>query len=493
MLKSRPLLRNKFLYYNNETRKFEGISLQSTYTTFRNLTIITTTTLAIPSTRTSANSFPLYSQFLYTIKTKHNSHYLLNDQSEFGSKLRLNLLKEISRYFNLDYKNLRLNWIQSLNESQSDSSESSSELILVSLSDIQLLNLQKIYLNIFDENNERKMDTKFMSECEAFYENLREKHQNLENFLNIQKIQFIKLCNLTQIRLIFSQKDQLVQEEMSKSLIQLNTQDINWIDDFDYYLTNETIILTNLKSVSNRTSSELVTKVQSFFDYLNEAFWSIVPEEDFLLAVIVPSIVVISLIVLSVVVVCMLQMCKKQSVSDTRHLISNSNTAESSSCNTKTFERTNPLYKEKAYMSKGVPVILYEEMSDKRVCEFENDEENLSSTTGSFRSPLIMRNEKPPVPAPPEYSRPAYYTPQLKASESILNELQSMLQQSANIISLAETPKQLSPSKSIKSISTENTPVQFDNEEHVILISSKNNKNKCSLIKNSDIRLNQNI
>ena len=489
------MLRNKFLYYNNETKKFEGISLQSTYTSFRNLTIITTTTSAIPSSRTLPHSFPLYNQFVYTIKTKQKSHYLLNEQSEFGSKLRLNLLKEISGYFDLDYKNLRLNWIQSLNESQSDWSEPQSELILVSLSDVQLLNLQKIYLNIFDEYNERKMDTKFMSECEAFYENLREKHQNLENFLNIQKIQFIKLCNLTQIRLVLSQNSSLAQEQMGKNVIELNTQEINWIDDFDYYSTNETIILTNLKLLSNRTNSEvMVTNFQSFFIYLNEVFWSIVPEEDFLLAVIVPSIVVISLIVLSVTLVCMLQMCKRQSVSDTRHLMSNSNTTESSSYNTKTFERTNPLYKEKAYMSKGVPVILYEEMSDKRVYEFgENDVENLSSTTGSYRSPLIMRNEKPPIPAPPEYTRPAYYTPQLKASESILNELQSMLQQSANIISLAETPKQLSPSKSIKSSSTVNNPMQFDNEENTILISTKNNKNTCSLIKNSDKRLNQNL
>lgn len=482
------------MYYNNETKKFEGVSLQSTYTTFRNLTLITTSTSVLPSLRTSSESLPLYSQFIYTIKTKQNSHHLLNEQSEFSSKLRLNLLKEISRYFNLDYTNLRLNWIQSPNSTQADLAESDSELILVSFSDVQLLNLQKIYLNIFDENNERKMDIKYMTECEAFYHNLREKHQNLENFLNIQKIQFVKLCNLTQIRQILGEKDQLIKETMVKNLIAQNTQDINWIDDFDYYSTNETVILTNLKSFTNGTNFELMTKFQSYFDYLKELFWSIVPEEDFLLAVIVPSIVIISVIVLSVVIVCMLQMFKRQSVSDTKHLISKSNTTESSSFNTKTFERTNPLYKEKAYMSKGVPVILYDEMGDKRADEYrDNDEENLSSVAGSYRSPLIMRNEKPPVPAPPEYTRPAYYTPQLKASESILNELQSMLQQSANIISLTETPKQLSPNKSIKSNSSTNTPNHFDIEESVILISSKNNKNTSSLIKTSDKRLNQNL
>ncbi|RNA28345.1 dystroglycan isoform X1 [Brachionus plicatilis] len=406
VFKSRPLLRNKFLYYNNETKKFEGISLHSTYTTFRNLTLITTTTSVLPLTRTLPNSLSLYSQFVYTLRAKQNSRLLLNEQSEFSSKLRLNLLKEISRYFALDYTNLRLNWIQSPNRTYSDPSESDSELIL--------------------------------------------------------------------IRLALAEKDPSKQDLMAKNLLAQNTQDINWVDDFDYYSTNETVILTNLKSMTNRTNFELTTKIQSYFDYLKVLFWSIVPEEDFLLAVIVPSIVIISIIVLSVVVVCMLQMCKRQSVSDTKHLISKSNTTESTSYSTKTFERTNPLYKEKkAYMSKGVPVILYEEMSDKRNDEFdENDGENLGSITGSYRSPLIMRNEKPPVPPPPEYTRPAYYTPQLKASESILNELQSMLQQSANIISLTETPKQLSPTKSIKSDSSANTPMQFDNEENNIFLIS---------------------
>jgi hypothetical protein len=169
----------------------------------------------------------------------------------------------------------------------------------------------------------------------------------------------------------------------------------------------------------------------------------------------------------------MLQMCKSRPVSDSKNLISPSNTTESTSYSSKTFERTNPLYKEKAYLSKGVPVILYEEMSDKPIEELDlNDSENMGTGSSSYRSPLILRNERPPVPAPPEYTRPSYYTPQSKASESILNELQSMLQQSANIISLAETPKELSPAKSIRSTST-TTPYEYDKDENIVLINTK--------------------
>ena len=56
----------------------------------------------------------------------------------------------------------------------------------------------------------------------------------------------------------------------------------------------------------------------------------------------------------------------------------------------------NPIYKQKSYLSKGVPVILFEEMTEKSM---EEDD----TLSGGHRVPLIMRNEKPPQPAPPEY------------------------------------------------------------------------------------------
>ncbi|CAF0779883.1 unnamed protein product [Brachionus calyciflorus] len=484
---------NKFLYYNNETKNFEGVSIHSTFSTLKNISLITTTSAILP--RKYLNKLPLYNQFIYTIKTNENSNDLLNDQSEFSSKLRLSLIKEISRNFDLNYTSLKLNWIERLN-STLFSFENNSQYILVSLSNVHLLNLQKIYLNLLNENFElKKIDKKFSNECQSLYENLRSKHVQSDNLLKISKVQFVKLCNLTQIQLVLNESNEAKQLVLAKRIISINTEDLSLGMDveeveegeinYDYPVNNETIILSNLKL--NSQVNNFTQKIEIFWEKIKIFFWKIVPEEDFMLAVIVPCIIIISIIVLSIVIICMLQMCKRQPVSDSKHLISPSNTTNSYS--SKTFERTNPLYKEKAYLSKGVPVILYEEMSDKPLEELdENDGDQIGSS--HFRSPLIMRNEKPPIPAPPEYTRSVFYTPQVKASESILNELQSMLQQSANIISLAETPKELSPTKSIKSIDSKNQPPYNldNNEENLVLISMKNNKNTSSIVKMSDKR-----
>lgn len=71
-------------------------------------------------------------------------------------------------------------------------------------------------------------------------------------------------------------------------------------------------------------------------------------------------------------------------------------------------------FKERAYLSKGVPVILYEEMSEKPIDDYDENNrdimDNGCETIKTYRSPLIMRNEKPPMPAPPEYSRSDYVT-----------------------------------------------------------------------------------
>lgn len=44
--------------------------------------------------------------------------------------------------------------------------------------------------------------------------------------------------------------------------------------------------------------------------------------------------------------------------------------------------KANPIYKQRAYLSKGVPVILYEEMSDKPLEDY--DENNANSTGGTI-------------------------------------------------------------------------------------------------------------
>lgn len=45
--------------------------------------------------------------------------------------------------------------------------------------------------------------------------------------------------------------------------------------------------------------------------------------------------------------------------------------------------KSNPIYKQRAYLSKGVPVILYEEMSDKPLEDY--DENNANITGGASR------------------------------------------------------------------------------------------------------------
>jgi len=73
-----------------------------------------------------------------------------------------------------------------------------------------------------------------------------------------------------------------------------------------------------------------------------------------------------------------------------------------------------------------VPVILYEEMTEKPV-----EEEDYSD---GHRMPLILRNEKPPMPAPPEYHKS---TNHLSDEQITLNDLQSLI--SVAPLAIAET------------------------------------------------------
>lgn len=239
------------------------------------------------------------------------------------------------------------------------------------------------------------------------------------------------------------------------------------------------------------------SKLKEIYLEVQKIFWQIVPEEDFLLAVIVPCTIIISVFVLTIIVACLLHMCNK-TYKESKRLVSASNTTEStntamSSEKTATLghssSKSNPLYKQRAYLSKGVPVILYEEMSDRPIEDYdENDMEYRSGTSSSYyRSPLIMRNEKPPMPAPPEYSKPSFsYTH--KSDENILNELQSMLQQSANIISLAEMHDDLGEmlSSNKSSIST-HSPQLVDVDDCTQLLYQKINKTDRSVIGRLDL------
>lgn len=145
---------------------------------------------------------------------------------------------------------------------------------------------------------------------------------------------------------------------------------------------------------------------------MSELFWSVVPKEDILLAVIVPSIIIVSLIVFTIVTVCLLQMCNRdyeeRKKSKKFSSFNNTNNMTGAHSIEKAARGVSSIYKERAYLSKGVPVILYEEMSDKPIDDYDENQRDIMDNgceTRNYRSPLIMRNEKPPTPAPPEYSR----------------------------------------------------------------------------------------
>jgi hypothetical protein len=160
---------------------------------------------------------------------------------------------------------------------------------------------------------------------------------------------------------------------------------------------NDTVFVKSKSSMAiNMTSEEDPPK--SYFakfklaltESMNKTkkwFWKVVPEEDFLLAVIVPLVVIVAMIILTIVVTCMLQMCnkeyrgvrkskkeKKLQNQQQQQLLGSPNTTTAttnSAASPKTpshgtlTKSSNPIYKQRAYLSKGVPVILYEEMSDK--------------------------------------------------------------------------------------------------------------------------------
>ena len=150
-----------------------------------------------------------------------------------------------------------------------------------------------------------------------------------------------------------------------------------------------------------------------FFDLLSkeklvDLFWSVVPREDLLLAVIVPVTIICSLCILTVVVACLLHMCNKNYrqtrkssksvVISTSTTIDSTNTGSagshtldkqskvSSSSSTASGSSVNPIYKQRAYLSKGVPVILYEEMSDKPIDDYDENHRDVMDSSANAGS-----------------------------------------------------------------------------------------------------------
>ncbi len=613
-----PVL-NEFLYFNNQTKKFEGVSVQSTFSILKfnsnskiNLTIITTTPeiLPLPSKTTTSKSvhsskttinrlndknkslLPLYPQFIYTLKLSNMIYFkdnrvlldILNEQNLHSSQLRVELIKTLTKQLSFNLTDLRLNWIETVNINNSEelndttlisnknSNKShrvelydddtyfntdvlnSGELyfvqndtdnnskphhrnpnkliqnsiqregkfyhLLISFSSSHLIELQKNYLR---NSSSKELKEKFSNYCASFFNELKTKHdENISSFkldlLNLikdeinsdmyepdptsdeylKKVQFLKLCNLTQIydallllnknadidankylknstdEILFNQielsnindddedDDQSSEPEENGKKVLLDTEDndidlINQEINYKNITTHKDKQLINLKSHtfqienvtlytdsnnknSNFTSSTAKNSHKSstfgqraiifgrnLLDAIKTVFWTLVPEDDFLLAVILPVVIIVAMIVLTIVVTCLLHMCNKEYKELSSASVSTAtSTTNSSPCghgghnsnngNTLSKSSVNPIYKQRAYLSKGVPVILYEEMSDKPLEEYDENSEclvtlnhNRTLNSGQFstgaRSPLMFKNQKMAAPAPPEYSR----------------------------------------------------------------------------------------
>ena len=336
---------------------------------------------------------------------------------------------------------------------------------------------------------------------------LKDTRKAIQNAEYLKKVQFLKLCDLGEIYkiLIFSENAQHSKHDLANAYIKNSTLELafNQIElhanDEDEEIDNgfnqefengkvgkaekpvdkNEAILINFKanlvsSTFNHTSIETENEFRNLIrQYWNKFrltlsqgynttkiwFWKIVPEEDFLLAVILPITIIVSMIVLTVVVVCLLHMCNndyKELSAKAKPLYSANTIASSNVIYPKTpnqhgsmSKANNPIYKQRAYLSKGVPVILYEEMSDKPIEEYDENHPELRSAgstnssigaTGGghgyyYRSPIIMRNEKPPIPAPPEYTKQnanknsSISNGNSNANMNFLNEIKAMLTQ----------------------------------------------------------------
>ena len=137
-----------FLYFNNKTSSFEGVSMLTTYsilklTSTHALKLLTFSPKLAPvaasekradnlysytnSTRlglasSKASLLPFFHQFIYTFKLANASHSVdkLNEQSLEASRRRVNLLRSLARQLDMNTNGLRFNWIEELRDSDDD-------------------------------------------------------------------------------------------------------------------------------------------------------------------------------------------------------------------------------------------------------------------------------------------------------------------------------------------------------------------------------------
>jgi hypothetical protein len=142
-----------------------------------------------------------------------------------------------------------------------------------------------------------------------------------------------------------------------------------------FNVLNTTVVQVEMRNFCNNQTVVFQTAIKKtrFFNM----------DEDFLMAILVPGTIIGSMLIVSIILACVLYKKSRKYYESTD------------------MEPLSPIYKKpnKAYLSKGVPVILYEEMGEKQT------DEDVDSN-GSHLKPLIMRDEKPPAPpAPPEYCK----------------------------------------------------------------------------------------
>lgn len=314
----------------------------------------------------------------------------------------------------------------------------------------------------------------YQTNCNDFFKSIKQKHldvlktsykllnnfetKQIEFIEKIKRVQLVKLCDLNQ--LASSQKidlkhtlnqtrssilNSLLSSKLT-SLIRNTTEEINFfssnLDYLDTVNSNETTFIDDVHSnlliqykenannsskieeqhdksnmyqikyeiISNITSKTNQTAYNSQNSTQKYLIWSIIPEEDLLLAVIVPCVIIVSMTVMTIIVICLLQMYNNEKT-DPRDFASVAHSSQNSNLTNLTTDKhtykPTTLHKEKAFLSKGVPVILYEEMGEKPLDDYDDTHKD-TSECANFRSPSTFRNEKPPAPltpAPPQYSR----------------------------------------------------------------------------------------
>jgi len=268
--------------------------------------------------------------------------------------------------------------------SSSTNKHTSHSYILISFSNANLLEQQKNFFLIKKaQSNTLKAITiknKYEAECRQFFNTIDKKHASQRDkfklftlnephsSIPLLKVQFLKLCSLDKINEILSltaatatnANNDVQFKEIANDYVKNATHEIllstNGPEEThaqsvikfrqDSPVTNTTIsslttttISTNL--TNNETASESSSSSSSFLnsifiskEKLLDMFWSVVPREDLLLAVIVPLTIICSMCILTIVVACLLHMFNRNYKENKKKLILlNTTTTSSNSCN----------------------------------------------------------------------------------------------------------------------------------------------------------------